>query len=145
MVHSTTKLIRNSGGVTLKVTTKHIKQRYIDKCQKIEPDAAIKLHSPLVEGLIGLAPGSVVWVPVVPLPPAAPAPPPPFFFLAADEGLAGDLSVTNSLISCLISPFSGSFRSGNPSRSAGDSIFFVVALARCESKKKKKKNSKLMI
>ena len=139
MVHSTTKY-RNSGGVTLKVAIKHI--NHSDKCQKIELDAIIKLHvhSPLVEGLTGLAPGSVVWVVVVPLPPAAPAPPPPFFFLAADEGLVGDLSVTNSLISCLISPFSGSFRSGNPSRSAGDSIFLVVALARCESKK----SSKLM-
>lgn len=67
---------------------------------------------------------------MAPLPPMAPV---LDFFLAADEGLAGDLSVTNSLTSCLISSFSGSFRSGNPSRSAGDSIFFVVALARCES------------
>lgn len=35
-------------------------------------------------------------------------------------------------MSCLISSFSASFRSGNPSKSAGVSIFFVVALARCK-------------
>ncbi len=47
--------------------------------------------------------------------------------------LGGGLLVTHSLIRSLISCFSGSLSSGNPSTSAGVSIFLVVARARCNS------------
>ena len=49
----------------------------------------------------------------------------PFFLVLA----GGGLEVTNSLMRALTSSFSSSFKSGNPSRSAGVSIFLVVARA----------------